>query len=541
MKRRIGKRLVAIALAAALTGVLAACNPSGETPSSNPSTQPVSSGSGEVKEFSYPMEPITLTLNQPAWETNLADYLKDGHTYWDQWTEKTGVTLECIGGDSGAQDPSEQFILMLASGSYPDLMMANWLNFPGGPSAAMSEGYIIPLNDYEQYYPNLLNVLKTMDDGKYDKDVRTDDGILYVFPTLYDNAALHNTGAAIRKDWLDDLGMEVPTTIDECYNVLKAFKEKKNATAPLTFENRWLFLENAASSLSSPYEVTYPFFLKDNKVVFGPMEEGYKEFVTEMAKWYKEGLIAPDMPSVDKKTTQAKFASGEAGICIMQSANMVNAYNAATAQDSKFAVAGMPSLVKNKGDRPAFGHSSNTYSGAFCIGISSQSKNIEAACRFLDYFYSDEGIMTFAYGEEGYSYTMENDKPKFTDMVMDNPDGIDRESARFNLCRFTNWPAVVTDTDGHKDQYVKDIKEVWMDNDADKYLVPPITQTTAESNYITSKYNSIDTYSREMITKFIIGAEPIEKYDDFINTIKSYGIDQVLEMKQAAYDRYLKR
>lgn len=88
MKKRIGKRLVAIALAAVLTGVLAACNPSSETPSGSPSTQPVSSGSGEAKEFSYPMEPVTLSINQPAWETDLPNYLKDGHAYWELWTKK---------------------------------------------------------------------------------------------------------------------------------------------------------------------------------------------------------------------------------------------------------------------------------------------------------------------------------------------------------------------------------------------------------------------------------------------------------------------
>ena len=430
---------------------------------------------------------------------------------------------------------------MLASGEYPDLMMANWLNFPGGPAKALKEGYLIPLNDYEAYYPNLLHVLETMNDGRFNKDVRTDDGILYVFPALYDEAAVHNTGAVIRKDWLDDLGLEVPTTVEECYTVLKAFKEEKGATAPLNFENRWLFLENAAASLSSPWEVTYPFYMDGEEVKFGPLEPGYKEFVTEMAKWYKEGLIDPDMPSIDKKTSQAKFASGESGIAILQSSNTINAKDAATAIDPNFEVAGMPSLVLEEGDYPEFGHASNLYSGAFCIGISSQCDNIEAACRFLDYFYSEEGIMTFAYGEEGYSYTMEDGEPKFTDMVMNNPENPDRENTRFNLCRFTNWPAVITDTDGHKDQYVKDFKEVQADNNGDEHLVPPITQTEEESEIITSKYNSIDTYCRETITKFIIGTESLDNYDQFIETIKGYGIEEVLQAKQAAYERYLER
>ena len=63
-------------------------------------------------------------------------------------------------------------------------------------------------------------------------------------------------------------------------------------------------------------------------VKFGPTEAGYKEFVTEMAKWYAEGLIDTDLASVDKSTVQSKFANGQAGIALQQIRNIQNCIKA---------------------------------------------------------------------------------------------------------------------------------------------------------------------------------------------------------------------
>ena len=67
----------------------------------------------------------------------------------------TGVTLEDVGGSPAAQQTSEEFLLMLASGEYPDIMYINWLIYPGGPEAAFDEDYIIDLRDVSEYMPNL--------------------------------------------------------------------------------------------------------------------------------------------------------------------------------------------------------------------------------------------------------------------------------------------------------------------------------------------------------------------------------------------------
>ena len=66
--------------------------------------------------------------------------------------------------------------------------------------------------------------------------IKTDDGHYYVFPFVRgDEALCHTIGPMLREDWLEELGLEVPTTIDEWHTVLTAFKEKKGASAPFTW------------------------------------------------------------------------------------------------------------------------------------------------------------------------------------------------------------------------------------------------------------------------------------------------------------------
>lgn len=125
---------------------------------------------------------------------------------------------------------------MLASGELPDIIEYNWYSFPGGPEKAIQDGYILELGEvFEKYAANLTRYLK--ENPEIDKQVKTDEGHYYVFPFIRgDEILLVSSGPIIRKDWLDDLGLDIPETMEEWYIALKRFKEEKGATAPLTYE-----------------------------------------------------------------------------------------------------------------------------------------------------------------------------------------------------------------------------------------------------------------------------------------------------------------
>jgi len=349
----------------------------------------------------------------------------------------------------------------------------------------------------------------------------------------------------IRQDWLDELGLSAPVTIDDWYTKLKAFKEKKNASAPLSFEYRWFFVQYSAACLSSPWGVTYPFYIADDgkTVKFGPMEPGYREFLTEMRKWYAEGLIDRDMPSINKATVDAKFASGNAGVVIEQAANVENAANA-NKDNPAYKIAGLKTPVLKAGDKRNFGHYVNAYNGSFCTAISSQCKDIETALRYLDYFWSPEGQRFASYGTEGVSYTMVDGKITLNTALLDHLDTNTPLALRAMFAcgqNGTNFSYRSIDPDWSNSPLVGAVKTFWRDNDMLKHIYPPVTATPDEASYVSSTFSNIDTYCQEMIVKFIIGNEPLSNYDAFIARLKSLGVEKLVQYKQAAYDRYLKR
>ena len=163
-------------------------------------------------------------------------------------------------------------------------------------------------------------------------------------------------------------------------------------------------------------------------------------------------------------------------------------------------------------------------------------------CRFMDYLYSKEGINLTAYGTEGVSYEADENGNfvKFTDLVLNNPNGDTPSTVRGYFAQPSNWTYPSRDLNYFVSDELKEVLKTWT-ADMSEHVLPPITHTTEESSIVSQKYSEIDTYCREMITKFILGTENLENWDKFIEAIKKLGAEEVLQLKQVAYDRYLAR
>ena len=111
----------------------------------------------------------------------------------------------------------------------------------------------------------------------------------------------------------------MPTTIDEWYTVLKAFKEKKNADSPLVIPAiASVSLNNIrlTGAFIGAYGIKYDFYVEKGKVKYGPAEPAFKDFLVTMNKWYKEGLLDKDLGVTDRKGGDAKILSGRSGALV---------------------------------------------------------------------------------------------------------------------------------------------------------------------------------------------------------------------------------
>lgn len=185
-------------------------------------------------------------------------------------------------------------------------------------------------------------------------------------------------------------------------------------------------------------------------------------------------------------------------------------------------------------------HYRNSYNGSYSISVSTSCEDIEAACRFLDYAYGEEGSMLYNYGTEGISYELNGDSVKFLETVTDNAD-VTANSARNAYGHYFNWAMVSRDYSILLDEESRKIQSGWYANMED-YAYPTVNHTVQEQQILSDYWTNIDDYCREMILKFVIGSESMDNWDDFVATLQStYHVEEVLKVKQDAYDRYISK
>lgn len=230
---------------------------------------------------------------------------------------RTNVQIEFQ--EPTAGEKNQQFNIMLASGNYPDVVFWDTDVYPGGLTKLLQDGVAIKLNDLiDKYAPNYKKLLDSNPELK--RQATLDDGSIVHFPKVeLDLTRMSYSGLQVRKDWLDKLGLKVPTTVDEWYEVAKAFKEKdpngngKPDEIPFAADKGAGTIKTFAGAWGTRVDA---FFIspKTQKMTFGPIEPGYKEYITTMAKWFKEGLIDPEFASIDSKALDARIADNKTGV-----------------------------------------------------------------------------------------------------------------------------------------------------------------------------------------------------------------------------------
>ena len=149
--------------------------------------------------------------------------------------------------------------------------------------------------------------------------------------------------------------------------------------------------------------------------------------------------------------------------------------------------------------------------------------------------------MLFNFGIEGETYTMENGEPVFTDVMLNNPD-MAPEAALFKYKMdkgaFLRWGAYSNPTSLQNTE-VMDAKISWTENTGDALILPPISLSTEESTEAAKILSAADVYRQEMVLKFIMGIEPLDKFDDYVEQLKSMDIESAIALYQAAYDRFM--
>ena len=490
-------------------------------------------------------ETLSIYLGIHSMLLNMFDDLSDMPLY-KALEEETGVHLEFTAVNAMGDDGTV-LNLMIAADDLTDIGSFG-SGLTQGIDNAIDDGTIIDLQDHFDVMPNYSALIENSD--RFRRAVTTTGGhIPGASQYTMHNAAIYRTGLLIRQDWLEDLGLAVPETIGELYDALTAFKNEKGAAAAYDMDTAGGIFTGVSgfggtsTFLTRAYGTDGGDFRMDENgnVESGWLMEGFKDYLTEMNKWYSEGLMAPDFYTAVRMMSDWSNVANDVNGVIASFASEIEEIKYYSS-DPDFALVAMPDPVLNKGDKLELEKWFLEASPGGGYEVAGSCENQELACKWLDYLYSPNGWLLCNYGIEGESFEYGKDgMPHWTEVIT-NPGEIPSGVAK-SMYMIVQGPCLMyspREFDAYTDAMI-DASDIWASNIADKTYEYPntITLVGADAEEYASLISDISTYISETAIRFITGELDLEgDFETFKDTLKNLNIDRVLEIKQAAYDEY---
>lgn len=530
-------KLIAIASALALIcGVFAGCGGNDEVATT------------DGKNFSY-----WTVLDNNAMRAGITSY--NDLMFYKEMEKATGVHIDFLHPIEGSTG-NEAFMTMISSSDRPDMMEYNWASYTGGAQQAIDDEVVVCLNDYlKKYAPNYYDYMEG-EKGKnhnwlYKLQSTTNEGNYYGFNTLSIGTTRVFQGVYIRGDKLKAWGMDIPETIDE-WTAVFAKAKSDGFAKPFTAQNGVLSNLFANYTFTTGFGVGKNFYVNDGKVVFAPFEKGYKEYVAQMAEWTKAGYIDTGFITNDADTVKGNITNGISMAAWGYISTLSELEAAGKTKNPDFTLVACPFPATEKGKVPNYnGMASEATSLA--IGISPECGNVEAAIAWCDYLYSDEGSTLRTFGVEGDTYTIEEkDGEKhfvYTDKITipENSGVTSISEALYKYMLPANHPGLNQHPDYLAGYYPldnqKDAMKVWNANVdvAREHILPILSYTEDEVRERTDNLEVVQDELEVAITDIILGKKDISTYDAAMKSAKENGYNRVLEITQAAYDRYMSK
>lgn len=480
---------------------------------------------GDTLSYWFMLQPFMMGYN---------NYTPEDFTYFKEMEARTGVHLDLI--PVSMFSVTEQFSLMVTSGDYADMIESGATYYSGGGGKAIEDGFLMDMTDLLDEMPNYEAWIDS--DPSYRKDLLTlDGGIAYAAGFT---EVERNVGPQLRGDWLDELGLDIPTTYDEYHDVLAAFKNKYGAGIWLDSygaqRNNVLSAGfNVHSNNSDP--TVKPFRIVDGVVEYSAYTEDYHEFMKLLSSWWDEGLIYQDFLSQQSVSTpdNSLVLNGVVGAWATDNNTMVSYDELSDEIDIRPAP-----IPRQEADQTIHLYSQSGKCGDG-TSISTSCADPVLAARWLDYNYTYEGTLLCGYGVEGEGLTFDGDgKPMYTDLVLNNPDMI---TVACSLLYSKYGGAGVIDAYRYTPGYTEKQKaatELWLDNLDTACEFPDRVQFTIEESAEYSNIMSdLDTYANQATLQFITGDLSAENdWDEFIASLESLEVERAQELCQIAYDRY---
>lgn len=513
--------------------------PAEETSNAEPANLSDNSGLVEVAlPLSEENPTLSFWLPYPFFVGNMMEDMSKDVSVLAELQKRTGVTFDITAINGEVEE--EQFNLMIASGNYCDVI-TDMSKYAKGYDAAIEEGIILDLydlvkNDAPNYWYYLNQSVDTL------ATLMTDDGNLPTIATLYQTSGAENAGYVVRQDWLDELGMTTPETYDEFAAYVEAANEKYGA------KGIYFNPEGIDSLFGFGFDCGEDYIVESGSVKHTYTLDSFRSYLETAADWYKRGLIYSDFYLYGNDDTEDQmFCRGELA-ANMGRCTAYDMFYGYMDEGYEATLTPMKPVKENVTDEI---HYSTTVGSLIkkedTWSVTEQCSDPQLVMGLVNYLFSEEGQLLFNWGIEGEAYTLDDSgKPQYTDMMINDPDTPYLFTAYLYASNTASEyaPSVM---DVSKQYYSFDdaawqAYEYYLDDGADGSYNYPDGATLGESElteYATIS-SDIETYVDTQILAFITGQVTLDdsSWAEFQTELENFGIAKMVEMKQAAYDRY---
>lgn len=453
--------------------------------------------------------------------------------------EMTGIHLKDATAGTNTTDSREAMNLLLAQGNIPDIVGGSAIQQPVNEFGP--QGAFLPLNDLvAEHAPNIQAFWDANPDLL--SAITAFDGNYYYIPYLPDGE--FGRGWFVRQDWLDALGLEQPQNVDELYDVLVAFRDQDPNGNGLKdeipyFGRHWeetirlITLWDARSSGSDTY---HDFYVRDGQIRHPYAEEAYRVGLSNVAKWYAEGLIDPEVFTRGSSSRDFLLSENLGGVTHDWFASTAG-YNAALSDkiDGFNFVPFLPP-ASISGVRMEEHRRIPIKPDGWAIGFTNE--NPVETIKYFDFWFTEEGSNLANFGVEGEHWTMVDGEPVYTDAVLNSDQAVNSQMYAIGAQMFRGYPQNYAYEWQWTSEAARAGIELYAQNDL---LVPQflgVSLNKEEQGVFDRFWPSIRTYMLERQQAWVLGTgDIVADWDEYLATLDRMGLTQVLDVMNAAYVR----
>lgn len=491
----------------------------------------------------------------------------DSNEVLNQLAENAGITIEW---DTMSDSLSEQVNIRIAGEQYPDAFQGvGFSNYDISTYGA--DGVFIDLTPYinEEVMPNLTRILEEHPDIR--SAITMSDGKIYGLPAaeqmgtagigLEEDYSIYTVPqfSMINKAWLDELGLPVPTTLEELYEALVAFKENDmsatyygnapGSTIPMsTGFDQWCWGQNVFYAgfgfTNWPNDVCNDLVLNDDGTVeFVCVRDGYRDAVTYFNKWYSEGLMDIEMFSQSTSQLIAKCSQGQVGVATWW---YIEEVMGEKSEDYVF----LPILEGPDGTYNVTVRDGGAVNSGN-LNITSACGNPEALLKFYDQWYDGEIVMQLQYGPIGTYFTEQDEKGMWISITDDEArEKFGKSAGELKGVHEVYGPKLILSEYYNENFYMEDRAIVRLQDLANSWVDPYVKSMTtypidcvftAEELAIIDRYKAdFESAVAEQEALWLKEGGPTdEEWDAYCQMlVDSCGMEELMKVYQSAYDRY---